>query len=313
MQYDKDIVNAVLKPTCVISAAAANYISRTFVINRDNRFESEQLSATAIAIQRDLTKSGLSTYFNDIECAKMLVKWVEFRLQEMEFEDAVDWRLKYTAQQPTQRARTPVVRFNPNPKVRKLMAMVHDRTDVAAIERFFSTIGAELALIICQSLRGFFTIRPIGGSKHVKNIRWRPEILFWLMACYNNPMFAKTYHIGWKYGGYEEDSLAIRSQRGSRNRAEMIRFLDYYTLKKFDGGWHRTLPGGVFTFSFMDIEPSYYWVCADDSCVFNVNWHGIKKAICRYPYPTSISTASSQWAYIQSYDLSNSGSSETHI
>lgn len=49
----------------------------------------------------------------------MLVKWVEFRLQEMEFEDAVDWRLKYTAQQPTQRARTPVVRFNPNPKVRK--------------------------------------------------------------------------------------------------------------------------------------------------------------------------------------------------
>jgi len=186
----------------------------------------------------------------------------------------------------------------------KLMAMVHDRTDIAAIERFFSMIGAELALIICQSLRGFFTIRPIGGSKHVKNIRWRPEILFWLMACYNNPMFAKTYHIGWKYGGYEEDSLAVRSQRGRRNRAEMISFLDYYTLKKFDGGWHRTLPGGIFTFSFMDIEPSYHWVCADDSCVFNVNWHGIKKAICRYPYPTSISTASSQWAYIQSYDLS---------
>ncbi len=189
----------------------------------------------------------------------------------------------------------------------KLMAMVHSRTDVAAIETFFSEIGAELALIICQSLRGCYSFHfaRLSGTPAAKQTqKWYAEILFWLIACYNNPMFAKTYHIGWKYGGYEGDSLSTRSERGRRNRSEMMRFLDRYTLKMFDGGWHRTLPGGIFTFSFMDVEPSYYWVCPDDECVFTVNWHGFKKKIYRYPYPTQIQCSSSMWARDTTYELS---------
>ncbi len=191
----------------------------------------------------------------------------------------------------------------------KLMAMVHSRTDVAAIETFFSEIGAELALIICQSLRGCYTIHTIGAAgaavTSVKNRKWYAEILFWLIACYNNPMFAKTYHIGWKYGGYEEDSLAVRSQRGRRNRSEMIRFLDHYTLKTFEGGWNRLLPNSKWSFSFMGVEPSYYWVCTEDPLVFTVSWATVNGDLKnRYPYPTTISTNASKWTRTLSYELS---------
>lgn len=77
----------------------------------------------------------------------------------------------------------------------KLMVMTHQRSDVAAIEAFMGRIGAYDALLICKSVRGI----------RVGNTRYPIEVLLWLMACYNNPYFVKTFYLN-KYFGYESDT-----------------------------------------------------------------------------------------------------------
>lgn len=169
----------------------------------------------------------------------------------------------------------------------KMMVLMHPNTDIAKLEAFFAEIDVGLALIVCKSLRGF----SLKIGEGLKQETWFPELLFWLIACYNNPQFAKTYHLGWKFHGYERFSLAQRSQIGRRYRSEMIRFLDFYTLRtdtKF-GGWDRRIPNSDRTFSFMGIEPSSWWQNSEDPVEHVIAWHGADgKFVARFPYPSMV-------------------------
>lgn len=156
----------------------------------------------------------------------------------------------------------------------KLMVLMHEQTDIARIEEFMAGIGAALALIICQSLRGIKWMEQF----ETRRVYWYPEVLFWLMACYNNPMFAKTYHLGYKYEGYQHDSLSARSYKGRRFRAEMVAFKDAYTRREARDASGTTTTEYVspFTsrcFSFCGVEPSRI-VLYKDGIERMVTWCG---------------------------------------
>lgn len=191
----------------------------------------------------------------------------------------------------------------------KLMAMTHPRTDVAKIEDFFAAIGCELALIICKSLRGVYSIHAIGKVAWARTRTIYAEILFWLMACYNNPMFAKTYHLGWKYGGYENHSLQKRSQLGRRFRNEMLAFMNYYTFgeETVDAnkrGWSRYQLNSTLTFSFADTEPSSYWIWDNDPLAREISWRSIRGTfVARYPFPSYVTINPNEWAPQAEYSV----------
>jgi hypothetical protein len=153
----------------------------------------------------------------------------------------------------------------------KLMVMTHQRSDVAAIEAFMGRIGAYDALLICKSVRGI----------RVGNTRYPIEVLLWLMACYNNPYFVKTFYLN-KYFGYENDTVATRIERTVRNRLELRQFVDAYTLQRSKYGYARNSLSGLL-FSF-EGEPSYYYE-ATKTLERRIKWTNAGRM---YPWPHSI-------------------------
>lgn len=109
-----------MKPSCVITQAAANYISRNFKIDRDNFQDSEAMGELAKRIYKELEQSGLATYFTDTECALMLVNWATYRYEDIHLDMLVEQTRQLATSQPEpeglpvpRRIRNPVVRYKP--------------------------------------------------------------------------------------------------------------------------------------------------------------------------------------------------------